>query len=261
MQNHDEPKYHAAALSFLDNFFTVYIFANFINTLIQFSAGRIKRMNLIDLSNKLFIFLRENGIKFNEEGFPLFTEKMMLKGIPEQILPLGHTSHVSSKERVLLVAFCNDEYIYKRLFTLEKDIPFYKQFMGFGGFDLSPRINWDLKLQKFNLLLNMMATVYLAIHGVKILPNFRTGCSDTITLLKCYPPNCWFIAGTIGCSRGHIKISSMYLRTKLLIANPDRLIIYGILKKEYQTILEEYGIAYQIFIDYQRVSRRKEVLK
>ena len=51
----------------------------------------------------------------------------------------------------------------------------------------------------------------------------------------------------------------MYLGTKILLASPDMLIYYGKLKDEYAKILDEFGITYRVFPDYQRVSRGKEV--
>lgn len=215
-------------------------------------------MKLIKLANKLYDYLYDNGIKFTKEGFPVFEDYMLLKEIPDQILPFGKTFASNDKSKTLLVSFCNDEYVYKKLFSLDKDISFYKQFLGFGGFDLSPRIQWDLNLQKFNIVLNMMADIYLALHGVKIMPNFRIGCLETIGKLFCYPKNTWYTVGTLGCARGHILINEMYLRTKLIITNPDMLIYYGVLKSEYKAILDEYGIQYKVFTDYQTVSRRKE---
>ena len=63
----------------------------------------------------------------------------------------------------------------------------------------------------------------------------------------------------MGCGKGRIKINEMYLRTKLILTNPDMLIYYGKLKPEYIRILEEYGVTYKVFTDFQRVIRGKEV--
>lgn len=132
---------------------------------------------------------------------------------------------------------------------------------GFGGFDFSPRINWDVNLQRFNLLLSKLADAFLAINGVKLMPNFRTGCLDTFEVLSIYPPNTWYSVGALGCGRGRIKINEMYLRTKLIVTNPNMLIYYGKLKPEYAHILDEYGVQYKVFADFQRLSRRKEALQ
>ncbi|SFA88491.1 protein of unknown function [Acetitomaculum ruminis DSM 5522] len=216
-------------------------------------------MNLFELSEYLYSYLLNQGVKFSDEGYPIITEDMIIREMPDEVCPLGKTSAVKNKKRSMLVSFNNDEEIYKKLLSLDKDIDKYLEFKAFGGFDLSPRINWDLNLQKFNIALNMMADVYLALHGVKLIPNFRTGCLDTVDMLALYPTNSWFTVGVLGCSNGHIKINEMYLRTKLIITNPEMLIFYGKLKKEYSDILDEYGVQYKVFTDYQRISRGEKV--
>ena len=216
-------------------------------------------MNLINLALELHDYLEKHGMEFTEEGYPIFKEDMLLKQVPEGVCPICQTYYVKNKKGYLLVSFSNDKNIYKKLLTLFKDIEWYKQFLGFGGFDLSPRINWDIHLQKFNLLLSKLADAVLAVNGVKIMPNFRAGCLKTFNIYDIYPQNTWFAVGALGCGKGRIKINEMYLRTKLILTNPDMLIYYGKLKPEYIRILEEYGVTYKVFTDFQRVSRGKEV--
>lgn len=220
---------------------------------------KVAIMNLFKLAIELEKHLREKGVEFTEEGYPIFTEDMLLKDMPEGVCPISQTYYVKDKSKYLLVSFSNDENIYKKLMSLQNDVDVYLQYKGFGGFDLSPRINWDVNLQKFNLLLSKLADAFLAVNGVKLMPNFRTGCLDTFGVLSIYPPNTWYSVGALGCGRGRIKINEMYLRTKLVVANPDMLIYYGKLKPEYAQILEEYGVHYKVFTDFQRLSRRKEV--
>ncbi|MCR5719027.1 MAG: hypothetical protein K6F84_00540 [Lachnospiraceae bacterium] len=217
-------------------------------------------MDLFKISEELYRYLIDAGISFTPQGYPIFTEEMLLKEIPEQVLPLGKTHVAKDKSKTLLVSFTNDAIIYKRLLSLKKDVQMYKEYLGFGGFDLSPRINWDINLQRFNIGLNLMADAFLALNGVKIMPNFRIGCLKTLDALNCYPSNTWYTVGALGCAKGHVKINVMYLRTKLIITNPDMLIYYGKLKTEYMAVLEEYGVPYKVYADYQRVSRRKEAM-
>lgn len=216
-------------------------------------------MNLFKLAEKLNIYLLEKGVEFTEEGYPIFTEDMLLKEIPKGVCPIGYTYIAKEKSEYLLVTFSDDKNIYKKLMSLQDDIDKYLMYKGFGGFDLSPRINWDLNLQKFNLLLSKLADAYLAINGVKIMPNFRTGCFETFDVLSIYPPNTWYSVGALGCGKGRIKINKLYLRTKLLCTNPGMLLYYGKLKKEYSDIIEEFGVPYKVFTDHQRISRNKEV--
>lgn len=216
-------------------------------------------MDLFNLAIELQDYLVERGVEFTKEGYPIFTEDMLLKEMPEGLCPFGQTYHVKDKSKYLLVSFSNDENIYKKLMSLRNDVDEYLQYKGFGGFDLSPRINWDVNLQRFNLLLSKLADAFLAVNGVKLMPNFRTGCLETFEVLSIYPHNTWFSVGALGCGRGRVKINSMYLRAKLVVANPDMLVYYGKLKPEYAQILDEFGVHYKVFADFQRISRGKEV--
>ena len=42
----------------------------------------------------------------------------------------------------------------------------------------------------------MTGKSYLALHGVKLMPNFRTGNLETMDVLNSYPPNAWYTVGT-----------------------------------------------------------------
>ncbi len=214
-------------------------------------------MDLIELAQDLYDYLVQHNVQFTDDGYPIFTDNMLLREIPEEVLPYDFKFAAKNKKKTILVTYANDEHVYKRLLSLKQDIDVYRQYMGVAGFDLSPRISWDLNLQKFNILLNMMADVYLALNGIKIMPNFRTGSLKTMDILQCYPKNCWFMVGSLGCAKGHVQINEMYLRTKIILTNPDMLIYYGILKSEYKQILEETGINYKVFEDFQSKSRRK----
>uniref|UniRef100_I5AT24 Uncharacterized protein n=1 Tax=Eubacterium cellulosolvens (strain ATCC 43171 / JCM 9499 / 6) TaxID=633697 RepID=I5AT24_EUBC6 len=216
-------------------------------------------MHLIRLAEELEDYVRDKGVEFTEDGYPIFTEEMLLKEMPEGLCPIGNTYYVKDKSKYLLVSFCNDEIIYKKLFSLKNNIDSYREYMGFGGFDLSPRINADVNMQRFNLLLNKLADAYLALNGVKIMPNFRTGCNETFGVLSVYPKNSWYCVGALGCGKGRIKINDFYLRQKLIITNPDMLIYYGKVKPEYASVIEEFGVHYKVFADFQRVSRGKKV--
>lgn len=216
-------------------------------------------INLFEFAADLQNELKNSGIVFSDDGYPIFTEDMLLKEEPTYVLPIGQTYAAIDKSKTLLVSFSNDANIYKQWETLKADIPKYKEYLGVAGFDLSPRINWDINLQKFNILLNMMVNAYLAINGIKIMPNFRTGCLETMHVLNHYPQGSWYAVGALGCARGHVRLNEMYLRTKIILTDPNMLIYYGKLKPEYESILNEMGIPYKVFPDFQRVSRGKGV--
>ncbi len=211
----------------------------------------------IDLASIMKSLKREldsNGIQFTPEGYPIIPKKMLLKEIPDEILPFEHRNQCRDKRKTILCSFANDELLYRRLKSLEKDLGILKEYMGVIGFDLSPRLGEDIKQQKLNLLINQMVNAYRAIHGIKILSNFRTGDIRTVNVLNSYPPNSWYAVGTLGCSRGHVEKNSILLRTKLIYARPERLLIYGMLRREYKEILDELGIPYNVYQDFKNRS-------
>ena len=214
-------------------------------------------INLIALANDLRLKLEAAGIPFNSSGYPIVPADMLIKELPAEIVPFGHRKSCRYPERTILCFFSKDELLYRRLRKLDEDNELCREYMGVCGFDLSPCIGYDKKLQEFNLLLNQLVNAYRIINGVKVLPNFRIGDLDTLSSLLSYPAGTWYAAGTLGCARGWVDENIYLLKAKLLYARPGHLLIYGPLRNEYAEILKETGQDYTVFNDYQRVSRAK----
>ncbi|MDO5576289.1 MAG: DUF4417 domain-containing protein [Fibrobacter sp.] len=212
--------------------------------------------SLFKLIDSLNNELVSKGIVYYK-NYPMIPAEMLIKERPKEILPFEHRNACTDKKNTLLCHYSTDNLLYRRLKYLEKDNEILQEYMGVIGFDLSPRLGWHTKHQKFNLLLNQTVNAYRALNGVKILPNFRTGDMDTMEILQAYPTNSWYAVGTLGCSRGYIKENSILLRTKLLYARPERLLIYGILRSEYKAILDEFGIPYDVYKDFRTRSYNK----
>ena len=125
-------------------------------------------MNLFELFNNLYEYLVAHGIHFTEYGFPIFEPKMFTSEIPKEILPFKNRNECKNKKKTALCTFQEDKEVYYKLFNLEKDLNEWKQYLGCIVFDLSPRIEWKNELQKFNICLNQMAAIYLALIWCKI---------------------------------------------------------------------------------------------
>lgn len=216
-------------------------------------------MNLFSIADELYSHLIKVGICFTKEGYPIIPDEMILKDYPDEIIPFEHRNACINKHTTVLSHFSNDELLYRRLRNLEKDLDVCEEYMGVVGFDLSPRLGWNLEQQKFNLLINQLVNAYRAVNGIKILPNFRIGELSTISALDSYPSDCLCAVGTLGCSRGYKSINSMILRTKLLYKRPHGLLVYGKFHSEYQSILDEFGIPYRVYQDFKTMcyNRRK----
>lgn len=217
-------------------------------------------MNLFKIADELHSYLMATGVHFTEKGYPIIPEEMILKDYPNEIIPFEHRNACIDKQTTVLSHFSNDDLLYRRLRNLKKDINICKEYTGVVGFDLSPRLGWNLEQQKFNLLINQLINAYRAVNGIKILPNFRIGELSTISALDAYPSNCLFAVGTLGCSKGYTSINSTILRTKLLYKRPKGLLIYGKLRPEHQLILDEFGVAYKVYQDFKTTCyNRKKV--
>lgn len=214
-------------------------------------------INLFSIAAYLYEKLQKGGICFNQKGYPIIPPEMLITKVPEEIIPFEHRNDCINPKTTVLCHFGNDELLYRRLKKLDEDIDECRNYMGVTGFDLSPRRGYDVHYQEFNQVLNQMVNAYRALHGIHILPNFRTGDISTIDSLSSNPPNSIYVAGTLGCARGYVLQNKILLKTKILYARPRELLIYGTLQNEYSAIMDEYGQPYRVYDDYQRNSRRK----
>ena len=182
------------------------------------SERSLSMQNLIKIANYLYDYLKKNGISFNSFGYPVVPEYMLLNEYPDDVITF-YNRHYSSceKSKTVICSYTNDKNIYTRLSSLDHDIEIYKEYMGICGFDLSPRITWDINLQRFNILLSQMANIYLGLHGIRFFPNFRTGTWNTINSLSAYPLHCTFSIGALGCSHGYVELNKSFLKEKLTI--------------------------------------------
>lgn len=202
-------------------------------------------------------FLKDKNVLF-KDGFPVIPKESLLNEIPEEILP--HPSRLKAKNpaKTLICNFSQDDILYLSVKRITKRLAIWKHFMGICGFDFSARAGDDDINQDFYIYLNKLLDAFVALHGVKILPNFRTaGSMASLNILRLYPPNGIFAVGTLGCG-GSENINSTLLRYKLLLTRPKHLVIYGKLKDAFRKILEEFAVNYSVFEDYNRRSRKGE---
>lgn len=215
---------------------------------------------IFDVFAYLCAELLASGITFTKDGYPVFPEHIMLNCDPNDIndmIDWRNRNQAKNPGSTIVTMYMDDEFLYRRLFRLEQDLPEYQRFLAVAGFDLSPRTGMDPELQRFNLTLSMMATIWLGLHGVRVMANWRIGDRSTLPALNAYPRNSMFAVGTLGCSHG-IKRDKNYgelmLRTKILITQPRFLLIYGPVLERYQLVLNEFGIPYKQWREYRHRS-------
>lgn len=214
----------------------------------------MKVNNLYELAILLRSKLKAAKWTFNKYGFPVFPKEVLMDECPLNVEPIQRIKCCKHPQKTLLCSFADDKFIICRLKRIFEENNLYGNFAGFGGFDLSPRIRWDFRKQKFNLWLSQLATAFICSTGQKILPNFRTGGFDTLFALESYPQNSAFIVGTLGCSKRYNPLHSYIFKTKLLLTRPSQLVIYGALRKEYKKLLEDLAIPYILRDDFRKSS-------
>ncbi|KAB8299582.1 DUF4417 domain-containing protein [Bifidobacterium apri] len=213
----------------------------------RFGSG--KSLDIKGLATFLEEDAKAHGIQFTNNGWPQFPQSMLLAEEPADMLPWRQRHFATNPANTVLCHFDSDEQNYRRIVHMNEDLHEYRKFMAMAGFDLSPRIQWDQNQQKFNILLSMLATLYVGNRGVKIMPNFRTGDSDTFESLTAYPHGTQYAVGSLGCADGHTELNDYYLRMKTLVALPKKLYYYGTLKDEYRETLDDLHIDYTVFPD------------
>lgn len=210
----------------------------------------MKIMNLYELALLLRAKLKMAKWPFNRYGFPVFPREVILEEPPALIEPIQRIHCCENPSENLLSSFADDTLIKRRLRCIFDEINLYGKFNGFGGFDLSPRIRWPFQQQKFNIWLSQLATAFVALSGQKIIPNFRIGNLQTLFALESYPKNIPYVVGTLGCSKKMRPLHEFIFKTKLLIARPSHLTIYGPLRKEYERLMLEQGVEYNVVTDF-----------
>ena len=66
--------------------------------------------NLLKLSEKLYTYLLNNGISFNQYGYPIVPSDMFLNEYPDEMIPFfcrNQATHPKSK--TVLCSFSNDD--------------------------------------------------------------------------------------------------------------------------------------------------------
>lgn len=216
-------------------------------------------IDLFETADWLFTELKSYGVEFTNCGYPLFRKDFILWDKPSFILPYNHRLATPDKSKTVICYFMNDADLYKRLMNLKADLFELQGFLGICGFDLSPRIGWNAQLQKFNILVSQMATIWLAIQGVKCIPNYRIGNFSTAEALYSYPRNIPFSIGALGCFRRKLTLEEkLYFKMKILIANPAYFTIYGKMESELLEMITEAGIEYRLYPDFRSACFSKE---
>ena len=112
----------------------------------------------------------------------------------------------------------------------------------------------DQEWQDFIMLLNQLFMTVLAVNGIKIVANLRTGNFETHDKLRGIPSKIMWAAGFLGCERD--RPHDMRFISTVMAKRPSVLLIYG---KEDKSALEKLammGVRYFIYPDYHKISKK-----
>lgn len=213
-------------------------------------------MDLCKIADDFVQYLQGKGIEFNEMGFPILKREMFLEEIPEQMVPYDFRKNriVKNPKKTLLVFYCPDARIYPRLENVLDEVSEYGEYMGAVATDVTVTSDMDQEWQDFIMLLNQLFMAVLAVNGIKIVANLRTGNWSTHKNISGVPKNVLWAAGFLGCPKD--EPHDMRFISTVMLGQPSSLLIYG---KEDSNAIEKLsimGVKYLVYPDYHKA--RKE---
>ena len=202
-------------------------------------------------------FLKQNKIQF-VNGIPVIPEEMLYTDIPDMIDTFAHRNEIPSEiaKKSLISYFDDDTNLINRLLNVDDEISVLKQYGGICGFDLSPCVTMMRPRQKLSLLVSAVYNCYVALYGIKILPNCRVGDLATMSVINGIPPYTNIVTGELGCHGNKLKMYGLYqLRLIIKQVCPTIQFVYGNLSKK--DIRYICGRNEQLFIMYPDHRHRK----
>ena len=157
-------------------------------------------LDLCKIADDYIAYLKDKGMKFGEDGFPVFSQQMFLDDLPEQVIPYDFKKNraIKNPTKTLLCFYCPNARIYPRLEQVLDDIAEYRKYMGTVATDVTMTCDMDEEWQDFIMLLNQLFMAVLAVNRIKIVANLRTGNLHTHGNFKGIPANIMWAAGFLG---------------------------------------------------------------
>ncbi len=215
--------------------------------------------NLIDLlkiTEEYIRYLKRMGVKFDSKGFPLLKKEMFLDEYPELVIPYDFRKSVliTSPKKTLLCFYCGDKRIYPRLKRVLKEIAEYKRYLGVVTIDITVTSDMDEEWQDAIMLLHQLFMAVLAVNGVKVVANLRTGDARSAENLGCVPKGVMWAAGFLGCSEED-PLDFRFISSAMRVL-PSKFVVYG---SEDDVALEKLnmmGVSYRVYDDYHKLSKK-----
>ena len=220
-------------------------------------------MNEIENVERYTAYLKEKGVEFYENGFPILKPNWIITTKPKVMAPFNKRHYYwQSKRDISICYFDKDEHLYPRLDKVFEEIKILKDYHSVCMMDISISPLMLDEVQRMNLLLNLLYTCVVAVNGIKIIPSFRIGDYDTLKLLMAsVGQSDFWVIGAVGTQQTRNNAFYEYLfRTKCLLVMPKHLLSYGRPNNNTIKCLEDYGIESKTFYkDFRSLSYSGEV--
>ncbi len=154
----------------------------------------------------------------------------------------------------MICFYCGDKRIYPRLKNVLKEIEEYRKFLGVATIDITVTSDMDEEWQDLIMLLHQLFMAVLAINGIKVVANLRTGDLRSVVNLDGIPKGVMWTTGFLGCA----KEASRDFRfvSEVLHVMPSKLAIYGAKDQVALDKLDAVGIDFRIYGDYHCLSKK-----
>ncbi len=195
-------------------------------------------------------YLKKEGIEFID-AYPVLPKESYYTDIPLTIESFQFRNKIPEniQHESLVCYFSKDDRLISRLYKIDEEIPILQNYGGICGFDLSASVTMLRPRQKLSLLVSALFNCYVALHGIKVLPNCRVGDFANMSIIRSIQPYSNIISGELGCKKNGFNEYGLYqlrIITKRIV--PEIMFIYGnISKKDIRCIC---GHAPQIFFVY-----------
>ena len=215
--------------------------------------------NLYDLFcviDEYTAYLREKDFEFSQDGSPVLRKEMFLNEIPDMMVPVNHRKdrRVVNRKKTVLVFFCGDVEIYRRLPKLLSEIDEYRTYMGVVGPDVTVTADMDDEWQRAIMFLTQLAMAVMACNGIKVVLNTRTGGTCTREMLGIMPRGVMVASGFLGGDSKYDKADFSYV-AKMLRLMPAVILIYGSCSAKLQEKLDRVGLNCVVYTDFRRLCK------
>lgn len=214
--------------------------------------------DLLETVNVLYKLL-DGTIEIDSDGWPVFCKDHFLSEWPADMITYDNRNSrlIQSKSTTLLCHFAGDKQNYRRFPKLIDDIPKYRDYLAVVFPDITVTKDMDIEMQELILLSNHLYAAVLAVNGIKLAFNTRTGSSETLTSFRHIPRGIVCASSFLGCSPASDVYDTSEYINKILRLMPNKLVIYGKQDLSVNAQLDILGINYRYYEDFHRRSKRR----